>query len=184
MADMARFLAEVPVIETERLILRGHRVKDFDACAAMWADPKVTRYLRDKPFTEEETWTRFLRYLGHWAVLEFGYWLAEEKETGRFAGELGFADYKREIEPSLKGMPEIGWVFAVHTHGKGYATEAALAVTEWGDAKFGAIQTACILDPENKASVRVAEKCGYRYFTATTYHGMATVMMVREKRNV
>jgi RimJ/RimL family protein N-acetyltransferase len=174
-------LIPVPVLETERLILRAHRQSDFDASVAMWADPRVTRYLRDKPFTEEESWTRFLRYLGHWALLGFGYWAAEEKASGAFIGELGFADYKREISPSLKGIPEIGWVLAAHAHGKGYASEAALAVTAWGDAKFGSAQTACIIDPENAASVRVAEKCGYRYSTSTTYHGMPTVMMFRER---
>jgi RimJ/RimL family protein N-acetyltransferase len=172
---------EVPVIETARLILRGHRTADFEPSVAMWADPRITRYLRDKPFTEEETWTRFLRYLGHWALLGFGYWAAEEKASASFVGELGFADYKREISPSLKGIPEIGWVFAAHSHGKGYASEAALAVTAWGDTKFGSAKTACIIDPENTASVRVAEKCGYRHFTSTTYHGMPTVMMFRER---
>jgi RimJ/RimL family protein N-acetyltransferase len=46
----------------------------------------------------------------------FGYWVAEEKETGKFVGEIGFADYKRNLEPSLKGVPEIGWVLAGHAH--------------------------------------------------------------------
>ena len=36
----------------------------------------------------------------------FGYWVAEEKETGNFVGEIGFADYKRDIESLLKGVPE------------------------------------------------------------------------------
>ena len=175
-----RLSAEIPILETERLTLRGHRVEDFADCAAMWADPNVTRYLRDKPFTEEESWTRFLRYLGHWMVFGFGYWVAEEKATGKFVGELGFADYKREIEPSLKGVPEIGWVFASRGHGKGYATEAARAVTAWGEARFGDMRTACIISPENKASIRVAEKLGYREFRKTTYHGQPATVFFRK----
>jgi RimJ/RimL family protein N-acetyltransferase len=90
----------------------------------MWADPQVTRYIGGKPLTEEECWSRLLRYVGHWAWMGFGYWVAEEKETGNFVGEIGFADHKRDLEPSLKGVPEIGWVFASHVHGRGYATEA------------------------------------------------------------
>src|SRR5208337_2226490 len=101
--------ANVPVLETERLRLRGHCIDDFSDSAAMWADPAVTRYIGDKPLTEEESWTKFLRYVGHWSLLGFGYWVVEEKATGHFAGEIGFADYKRDLQPSLKGVPEIGW---------------------------------------------------------------------------
>src|ERR1700728_3292085 len=101
----------VPVLETERLRLRGHRLDDFTACAAMWADPVVTRHIGGKPFSEEESWSRLLRYAGHWALLGFGYWVVEEKATGNFAGEIGFANYKRNLEPKLEDMPEIGWVF-------------------------------------------------------------------------
>jgi len=170
----------VPVLETERLKLRGHRLDDFAQCAAMWADPVVTRYIGGKAFTEEESWTRFLRYIGHWLLLGFGYWVAEEKGSGKFVGEIGFADYKRELEPSLKGMPEIGWVLASGAHGRGYATEAVRAAVEWGDGHFELGRTACIIAPENLASIRVAEKCGYREWQHATYKGRPTLMFVRE----
>lgn len=48
------------------------------------------------------------RYAGQWSLLGYGYWVVEDKRTGRFAGEVGFADFKRVIEPSLDGVPEIG----------------------------------------------------------------------------
>ena len=172
--------AAVPILETERLKLRGHRLDDFNHCAAMWADPKVTRYIGGKPLSEEESWTRFLRYVGHWSLLGFGVWVAEEKATGDFVGEIGFADYKRDLEPSLEGTPEIGWVLASQAHGRGYATEAVRAAVAWGDAHFQSTGTACIIAPENLASVRVAVKCGYREFTLATYKGRPTVMFVRE----
>jgi RimJ/RimL family protein N-acetyltransferase len=170
----------VPILETERLKLRGHRLDDFNHCAAMWADPKITRYIGGKPLSEEESWTRFLRYVGHWSLLGFGVWVAEEKATGDFVGEIGFADYKRDLEPSLEGTPEIGWVLASQAHGRGYATEAVRAAVAWGDAHFQSTRTACIIAPENLASVRVAVKCGYRESTLATYKGRPTVMFVRE----
>jgi RimJ/RimL family protein N-acetyltransferase len=76
---------QVPVLETERLKLRGHRLDDFAPCAAMWADPLVTRHIGGIPLSAEESWTRLLRYVGHWALLGFGYWVVEEKATGNFA---------------------------------------------------------------------------------------------------
>jgi RimJ/RimL family protein N-acetyltransferase len=176
---------EVPILATERLKLRGHCASDFPHCAAMWADPKVTQYIGGKPLTEEESWTKFLRYLGHWALLSFGYWAVEEKATGDFIGEIGFADYKRDLEPSLKGIPEVGWVLVSHAQGKGYATEAVRAAVAWGDTHFSSsvqtgTRTACIIAPENLASIRVAVKCGYREFERTTYKGNPTLMFVRE----
>jgi len=172
--------ANVPVLETERLRLRGHCIDDFLHSAAMWADPAVVRYIGDQPLTEEESWTKFLRYVGHWSLLGFGYWVVEEKATGHFAGEIGFADYKRDLQPSLKGVPEIGWVLASQAHGKGYATEAVRAITAWGDVRFGPARTACIIAPENAASIRVAIKCGYREFQRTSYHGKPVLMFDRE----
>jgi RimJ/RimL family protein N-acetyltransferase len=170
----------IPVIETNRLLLRGHRMEDFEHSASMWADPKVTQHILEHPLTEEEAWFRFLRYAGHWALLGFGYWAIIEKQSGNFAGEAGFADYKREIEPSLKGVPEIGWVLAAHAHGRGLATEAVLAITAWGDEHFNS-PTACIISPGNAASFRVATKCGYREERETTYHGHSVVMFSRER---
>jgi RimJ/RimL family protein N-acetyltransferase len=172
-------VAPVPLLETPRLKLRGHRFDDFTASAAMWADPIVTRHIGGRPFTEEESWARLLRYVGHWSLLGFGYWVVEEKASGCFAGEIGFADLKRDLEPPLNDTPEIGWVFATHAHGRGYATEAARAVIVWGDAHFGPSQTACIVHPENLASIRVATKCGYRELRRTVYKGQPTTVFFR-----
>jgi len=167
------------VVETERLRLRRHRLEDFADCAAMWADPIVTRFIGGKPFSEEDAWTRFLRHIGHWSLMGFGYWVVEEKDTGSFIGELGFADFKRDIQPFLKGTPEMGWALVSKVHGKGYATEAVRAALAWGDAHFPSGRTVCIIHPENLASIRVAEKCGYKEFLRSTYKGHPTIMFAR-----
>ena len=175
---------EVPVIETERLRLRGHKQEDFAESVAMWSDAAVTRYIGGKTLSEEEVWARLLRYVGHWAWLGFGYWLIEEKATGAFVGEMGFSDWKREMEPSLKGVPEIGWVLATRAHGKGYATEAARAAMAWGDANISSARPSlgkmvCIIHPEHTRSIRVAEKCEFKEVLRTTYHGEPTVLFAR-----
>ena len=183
MSSFSHPATEVPVIETDRLKMRGHRLDDFVDCTAMWADPIVTRHIGGKPFSEEETWARFLRYIGHWSLMGFGYWAIEEKETGGFVGELGFADFKRDMEPSIKGVPELGWVLASTAHGKGYATEAVRAAVAWGETHFGPVRTVCIIHPDNLASIRVAEKCGYKEVQRTTYKGHATLLFNRMREN-
>ena len=167
------------VIETPRLRLRRHRAGDFENCAALWADPAVTRYIGGKPMTREESWTRLLRYVGHWELLGFGYWVVEEKETGSFAGEAGLAEYRREIEPSIEGVPEAGWAFVPRVYGRGYATEAVSAALQWGEAHLPSKRAVCIIQPENAASIRVAQKCGFRESGRATYRAQSLLLMSR-----
>jgi len=177
-------VATAPTLETERLVLRTHSAADFADSVALWTDPEVTRFIGERPFTQEEIWARLVRYVGHWALLGYGYWAVTEKESGRFLGEVGFADFKRNIEPSFEGMPEAGWVLAAHAQGRGYATEAMRAAIAWGDAHFEAARTVCIIAPDNRPSIRVAETCGYREVLRTRYKDKPTIMFVRERPRV
>jgi RimJ/RimL family protein N-acetyltransferase len=146
----------IPRLDTPRLILRPHAAADFPALAAMWADPEVTRHIGGRPFTAEESWTRLLRYAGLWPILGFGYWAVEDRATGAYLGDVGFADFHRALDPPVEGLPEIGWVLAPAAHGRGVATEAAGAALDWlRRACF------CIIAPGNAGSLRVAAKLGF-----------------------
>lgn len=169
----------VPTIETERFLLRGHTLDDFDASLAMWSDPVVTRHVGGRPFTADEVWARLLRYHGHWALLGFGFWAIADRTSGAFLGEVGFADFKRPIEPSFGDTPEMGWSLAQAAHGKGAASEAVAAAAAWGDAHFAHDRTVCIIDPENAASIRVARKCGFVEVRRTALRGSPTIVFER-----
>jgi RimJ/RimL family protein N-acetyltransferase len=172
-------MTAVPVIETDRLILREHRADDFTPFMAMWADESVVRYISGKTFTEEESWGRFLRHIGQWGALGFGFWAVEEKTTRRFIGQIGYVEAMRAIEPSLKGIPEIGWSLASDTHGKGYALEGARAAIAWGEKHFGGQPIRCIISPENAPSLKLAEKLGFKELVRTKYKGDDIVMLER-----
>jgi RimJ/RimL family protein N-acetyltransferase len=148
----------------------------------MWSDPVVTRYIGGKPSTEQQTWSRLLNYAGHWALLGFGYWAVEDKATREFIGELGFADFKREIDPRMRAVPELGWAFASSVHGRGFATEAVRAAVAWGDANLESARTVCLIHSDNLASIRVAEKCGYHPFERTLLGDRPTVFFERVRR--
>jgi RimJ/RimL family protein N-acetyltransferase len=174
-----RLDAAVPVIETERLRLRGHRASDLPECFAMWSDPAITRYIGGKPSSEQQAWARVLTFAGLWTLTGFGYWAIEEKATGRYVGDLGFADFHRSIAPSMKDVPELGWALATDFHGRGYATEAARAALAWGDAHFESPRTVCMIDVENIPSIRVAEKIGYHEFARTVFNDCPTIFFER-----
>lgn len=145
---------------------------DFPAYAALWAEPEVVQFTTVKPQTREEAWIKFTRMEGLWALCGYGFWIVEEKSTGRVIGEIGLADFKREMSPPLDGMPEFGWVLSGEAHGKGYAKEAVSAAIAWAEKKFPTETFCCIIDPANKASVKVAQSQGFRCACVTPYKGL------------
>jgi RimJ/RimL family protein N-acetyltransferase len=170
----------VPVIETERLRLVGHGIQDFPHCVAMWSDPQVVRYTIGEPSPPQRTWLRILGYRGHWALLGFGYWAVQEKISGRYIGELGFADFKRNLKVPLEGVPELGWALAPFAQGQGYATEALTAAVAWGDRQFQAPRTFCIIHRDNARSLRVAAKLGYATVLQAPSEGEPNIILARE----
>lgn len=172
--------ATVPVVETERLRMRGRSLDDFPFFVDLWRDEKVTRYIGGAPRPREDTWAKFLRTIGHWNLLGFSYWAVEEKATGALIGEVGFGEFKREIDPRIEGAPEVGWIIAPAYHGKGYAREAAMAAVSWGDAFFKTGRMSCIIEPANAPSIRVAEKCGFVKTGTGVYHGSQILILHRD----
>jgi RimJ/RimL family protein N-acetyltransferase len=170
----------VPVIETERLRLRGHTLADFEHSARMWGDERVSRFIGGKPSTREESWRRFFSFPGHWALMGHGYWLIEEKATGAYVGDGGFGSFKRELGDVEFSAPEQGWALSPEFHGRGYATEAAAAQIKWAEKHFGRSDFVCLIAPQNTPSLRVAEKLGYREFKRTAYKGEPSVLLRRQ----
>ncbi len=145
----------------------------------MWSDPETTRFIGGRPSSPQQSWARLLAYVGHWSVMDFGYWAIEERGSGSFAGEIGFADFKRDAASAARGSPELGFVLAPHARGKGFATEAARAVVAWGDARLSSPSTVCLVHAENAASLRVVEKCGYEVVERATLYETPTLVLAR-----
>lgn len=145
----------------------------------MWAHAQVTRYIGGKPSSPQQTWQRLLGYAGHWQLMNFGYWALEEAASGRFIGEVGFADFKRDLDPSMRDVPELGWALVPEAHGKGYATEALHAAIAWGDERLPSSRTVCLIDTDNLPSIRVAAKCGYFVFSQAALNGKPVLLFER-----
>ncbi len=150
-----------PVVATERLILREFRRDDLDSFAATLGDPEVTRHLTGEPMSREDSFRRLLLAVGQWPVLGMGMWAVELKADSRVVGHCGFFDMEREMEPSLLGEPEMGWIFDRSVHGQGIAREACEAALEWAEATLAAPSYPAIIAPGNVASMKLAEKLGF-----------------------
>lgn len=158
-----------PLLETERLLLRPHRLEDFDNYAAMWADPRVTQFISGRPFTREQSWQRFLRHPGMWRLLGFGSFTVFDKRSGAHVAEAGFHDMRRELTPSLEGTMETGWSVLPQWQGQGIATEAVGAVIGWADRVHQDKRMTCMIDPGHPASQRIARKHGFVEFARAVY---------------
>jgi RimJ/RimL family protein N-acetyltransferase len=143
------------VVRTERLVLRPHRLDDVDAVHRASQDPESQRWITAMPvpYTREDA-RRFIedvamreRFdgLGLPAVVEV---------DGAFAGTAGI-----RMRPGRLG-PEIGYSIAPWARGRGYATEAARALADWGLA-HGAPRVHMFVDVRNAASLAVARKAGF-----------------------
>lgn len=172
-------MAPIPALTTPRLTLRPHRHDDYEADCAMWADPAVVRFIGGTPSTPQQTWSRLLNYMGHWQAMNYGYWAIEERSSGTFIGEAGFADFKRDIAPSMQNVPELGFALVAGAHGKGYGTEAVAAVLAWGDAHLPSKRTVCMVNEANAASLRIVEKAGYRIFERAVLNGTPLLFLER-----
>ncbi len=148
------------MIETERLLLRPAVLDDFEASAAMFADPTVTTHIGGTPLEREVAWTRFLRDAGHWSLYGFGLFTIIEKASGGYVGKIGFAHFQRDLARQVGNGVEMSWTLASGFHGFGYATEAGRAAQAWFDARHP-MRTACLIAPANHASLKLASRLGY-----------------------
>ena len=148
-----------PRLTTSRLILRGLTMDDWEPYAAMWADPRVTAFIGGEPRSRDVAWTKFGQAAAMWTLFDYGNWAVIDGADATFLGVCGLAQYERGI-PELGGFPEAGWAFAAASWGRGIASEAVGAVVDWADANR-IMETRCLIDDGNAASVKVATRNGY-----------------------
>ena len=161
------------ILETERLVLRPFEPGDAEAMFANWArDPAVTRYLRWEahPDTAE---TR--RVLADWAAAyarpDFYNWGIVRRADGVLMGAIGVCPAEDAALP-----PEPGYALGRAFWGRGYATEALQAVTDYMFRSEGLDALSCCHAMENPASGRVMCHVGFQYVRDDVYHkynGMA-----------
>jgi RimJ/RimL family protein N-acetyltransferase len=170
-----------PVLETARLILRPFAASDVDAQATMMGDAAVMRHLGGQPLSREDAWRKLLGGAACWSLFGWGYWAVERRADGRMIGQLGFADFKRDVRPGIENIPEMGWLFAADASGQGHATEAGRAALEWIDSAVAPPETVAIIDADNAASIRVAEKLGFSLREEARYRS-DPVLLFRRRR--
>ncbi len=151
---MPHDIAAIPVIETERLLLRPLVFADWPAYFAFLASDRA-RYMGG-PHSEETAWSFFCNDVAQWSLFGHGALMFEDRQTGETMGQVALC--KGPLFPEL----ELGWFVYDAAEGKGYALEAASALRDWGFATLGVSECVSYVDPDNAHSIRLAERLGAR----------------------
>lgn len=160
----------VPVLETERLRLRGFARQDVEDYFALVSDPDVVHYVgAGLPLSREQAWQSLAYLVGHWQLLGFGLWAVEEKCSGKVIGRVGL--YQPEGWPGL----ELGWMIAKSHWRQGFAYEAASQVLAWCQDRPGKQPLISLIHSENKPSIELAKKLG-AHLDKTLTVGEASVL--------
>ena len=153
-------MADVPVIETDRLRLRGWGDDDREPFAAINADSEVARFL-GAPLTREQSDALVDRIISGWDVHGFGLWAVQPKELDTCVGFVGL--WVPSISAPFMPCVEIGWRLGRDVWGRGYVPEAARATLAFAFERLMLDEVVSMTARENQKSRRVMEKLGLTY---------------------
>jgi len=160
------------LLETERLVIREMRHADVESLHLLFADPLFMRFwpVFDRGRTEQ--WVE--ESLRSYARSGFGLWALTLRGSEEAIGDCGL-DIIRGLA-GTEGIGEseqmqIGWHVRRDLWGRGLATEAALACRDYGFDRLGLPALRALIQPENAASRRVAEKIGMTLLRQIQHRG-------------
>lgn len=161
------------VLESSRLLLRVPCEEDADFMLEMFSDPNVNRFLlSSRPYTREIILEGIARSQACHAANNFSRWILQLKSNGELVGHAGLQIKEIESVPEL----ELGYILRLSAWGNGYAFEAASAALDYAFGKLGRDRVVAITHPENRASIRVAERIGMANERKILWEGKAAYL--------
>ncbi|MEM9792581.1 MAG: GNAT family N-acetyltransferase [Pseudomonadota bacterium] len=142
----------IPVLYTERLVLRAPGMDDFAAFAAFHASPRSKG--TGGPLDAREAFRSFAALAGHWHLKGFGWWMIARDDQA-----IGYTGLH---EPPYKVGPELGWVIFEGAEGRGYAREAASAALNYARHCLRPARLLSYIADGNLPSERLAHALGAR----------------------
>ena len=143
---------DIPVLETDRLILRGPDPDDYPNFKATFSSYR-SRFMGG-PLNAYESWMLYAAEIGHWEIRGFGMWMVHLKTTDDTVGMAG------GWFPAKWPEREIAWIIWPDQGGHGYALEATHRVRQYFYDQCGWDSAVSYIDPKNLDSIRLAERLG------------------------
>jgi RimJ/RimL family protein N-acetyltransferase len=170
----------IPVLTTERLVLRPFTPDDLPALAVLHAEESFWWYPLRRGMPEEETREFLHRVIERYDSDGFGLEAVEDRASGTMIGWAGLA--VPHFLPQILPAVEVGWRLAGSSRGQGLATEAGSAAVDWGFTEAGLERIVSIYEPENTPSGRVMERLGFTLERTTSGPRGKTVRVMQLTR--
>jgi RimJ/RimL family protein N-acetyltransferase len=162
----------IPVLTTERLVLRPPAAADVEPAIAFFTGDRAAEF--GPGLSRAEAWRLFAVVIGHWTLRGHGMWTVARRDDPAPLGLVGCLRMDNWPED------EIGWFLWDGAEGQGYATEAALAARACAYDRFGWSTAVSYIDAGNTRSIRVAERMGARPDPAAPHpNGDAPTVVMR-----
>lgn len=166
------------ILTTPRLRLEAFDDGHLDGLNALNSDVEVMRYLSGRPESRAETSALIARVKARWAEQGYSWWTLFERESGGIVGAACLQHLRRasSARPGADAPLEIGWRVRRDRWGRGYASEAALAIGDWAFDALQPRELLAVCHPGNRASMNVMRRLGMRDDGVQRWYGerMAT----------
>lgn len=146
-----------PIIETERLLLRRITNEDVNEVFELRSNPETMKFIPRPLVKNNEEALEHIAMIEEKIVTNIGInWGITLKDDNKLLGIIGY--YRMQPE---NYRAEIGYILLPEFHGKGIIPEAVNRLVRYGfdDLKLHSIEA--VIDPENFASEKVLQKCGF-----------------------
>ncbi len=141
-----------PVLNTERLILRGLSLDDAPLFSDFYASDHSRFY--GGPAGAEQSWRFLSMYTGHWTLRGYGPFAMQRRDTGDSIGMCG------PWYPDGWPEAELTYFLRADQSGQGFAGEALNAVLAWVFGTLGWTTTMSAIRSDNLPSLALAKRCG------------------------
>lgn len=150
---LAALRAAVPVIRTERLVMRAPRLEDGGLMVTYMGGARS--HMDGGPLAPNAVLDLLFRGTGQWLLRGYGQWHVDDAQTGRFIARIGL------FHPPSWPEAELAWAMLdPETEGKGLALEGALAAREAAARIWGITRPISSIKADNARSIRLAERMG------------------------
>jgi [ribosomal protein S5]-alanine N-acetyltransferase len=157
--EIADIYSNLPVLETERLLLRKIMSDDLEDMYSYCSNDEVAKYVTwntHRSLADTKGFVDFV--LNQYENGRIAPWGMEYKETGRLVGTIDFVSWQLHHKTA-----EIGYVISPEYWGKGLTPEASRELIRFGFEKMDLVRIQARCFVENIASQRVMEKVGMSF---------------------
>lgn len=150
-------LLELPVLDTEHLILRRLVLTDSPALFAMRSDERMHTYTNTQPDRNIEQTEAYIRRMNQgvdekqWCI-----WAIVEREIDRIIGTISLWNFD-----ARHGTAELGYCIAPAHQGRGRMKEALTRIVEYGFQTLNIQALEAYTEEGNAVSARLLERCGF-----------------------